>query len=184
MSEANPTRRTLLQGLVAALGGDQAGVLAALGRRARAVTAWVAPGAVSTSLSTADLDDLVAFAGVLVAGAEVPEAERGYLREHLEEQEPFQGEAYRRAAQVLAHLGGARFASLEVPARVALVRLHDLGRSVDRPGDRDDTRVIRTRVVADLISAYYGSPPGWALVGYAAFPGRCGALERYTRPDA
>ena len=175
MTPADGTRRTLLQGLVVALGGGQAGWLTAL-----------APGAAaaSTPLSSADLDDLVAFAGVLVAATELPEAERGHVREHIQEQEPFQIEAYRRAAQVLERLGGARFATLDLPARLALVRRHDLGRSVERPGDSDDTRVIRARVVADLISAYYGSPAGWAVVGYAAFPGRCGTLERYTRPEA
>ena len=178
MTQADTTRRTLLQGLVVALGGDQARLLA-----------WLAPGAaVSTPLSSADLDDLVAFAGVLVAGAELPEVEGGHVREHIQEQEragaSVQVKAYRTTVQVLARLGGARFAALDLPARLALVRRHDLGRSVERPGDGDDTRVIRARVVADLISAYYGSPAGWAVVGYAAFPGRCGALERYTRPDA
>ena len=35
-------------------------------------------------------------------------------------------------------------------------------------------RIVRTRAVPDLIGGYYGSPAGWAVVGYQSFPGRCG----------
>jgi len=186
---ADSTRRTLLQGLVVALGGDQAGLLVALGRRARAVAAWLAPGAAESataSLSRDDLDDLVAFTGVLVTGAELPDVERGHVVDHIQEHEragnDYQVEAYRATVRVLGRLAGARFARLDVAGRLALVRRHELGRSVDRPGDTDDTRVVRARVVPDLIGAYYGSPAGWAVVGYRAFPGRCDVLDRYTRP--
>jgi hypothetical protein len=44
--------------------------------------------------------------------------------------------------------------------------------------------VVRTRVIPDLIEGYWGSPAGWAAVGYEAFPGRCGDLTRYTRSEA
>ena len=182
MTPADGTRRTLLQGLVVALGGDQAGRLVALGRRARAAAAWLA----TASLSRDDLDDLVAFTGVLVAGAELSDVERGHVVDHIQEHEragnDYQVEAYRATVRVLGRLAGARFARLDVAARLALVRRHELGRFVDRPGDTDDTRVVRARVVPDLIGAYYGSPAGWAVVGYRAFPGRCDVLDRYTRP--
>jgi hypothetical protein len=39
-------------------------------------------------------------------------------------------------------------------------------------------------VVRDLVGGYYNSPAGWAVVGYAHFPGRCGDLGRYVRPEA
>ena len=180
-----------MQGLAAALGGGQTGALAALGRWARAIVPGLAVPAVAESaaaLSVADRDDLVAFTGVLVAGSELSDTERDQVREHLQEQQRtgagYQLEVYRTTARVLARLGGARFATLDLPARVALVRRHDLGRSVERPGDSAETRAIRARAVPDLIGAYYGSAAGWAVVGYEAFPGRCGALERYTRPEA
>jgi hypothetical protein len=171
VSEADPTRRTLLQGLVVvALGGDQVA------------------GAASTSLSVADLDDLVAFTGVLAAGAELPAADRAHVLEHLQERQRAGGrsqiEAYRAAVRLLARLAGARFATLSIDRRVDVVRRHDLGRTVERPGDAGEAREVRARVVGDLIGGYYASPAGWAVVGYAAFPGRCGSLERYTRPVA
>ena len=188
MSPADRTRRSLVQGLVVALGGDQAGALAALGRWARALAAWLAPSAAESAaapLSAADREDLVAFTGVLVAGAELPDPERAHVLEHLQEAagSDTQLELYRTTAQVLARLGGARFATLDLPARLALVRRHDLGRSVERPGDSEETRGLR-RAVPDLMAAYYGSAAGWAAVGYDVFPGRCGVLERYTRPEA
>ena len=48
----------------------------------------------------------------------------------------------------------------------------------------DDTRLVRTRALPDLIGGYYGSPAGWAAVGYGAFQGKCADLVRYTRPEA
>ena len=189
MSAADTTRRSLLQGLVVAVGGDQAGVLGALGRRARAVAAWLTPSAAESataSLSSDDLQDLVAFTGVLVVGAELSDVERGHVVDHIQEHEraghDYQLEAYHATVRVLGRLAGARFATLDLPRRLALVRRHDLGRSVDRPGDPDETRVVRARVVPDLIGAYYSSAAGWAVVGYDAFPGRCGVLDRYTQP--
>ena len=175
MSEANPTRRTLLQGLVVALGGGQA------------VPSALTAGAAPTSLSSADLGDLVAFAGVLVAGGELPGTERALVLEHIQDRQRAGDEslleAYRTTVRLLTRVARARFATLDVARRVGVVRRHDLGRAVERSGDSGEARVIRARVVPDLIGAYYGSPAGWAVVGYTAFPGRCGVLERYTRPE-
>jgi hypothetical protein len=191
VSEANRTRRTLLQGLVVALGGDQAGWLARLGRPAQAVIAWLSPRPVESApppLSTADVEDLVAFTGVLARGAELSEAERRHIVEHIDAQrqagEDYQLEVYRTTARLLEQLAGARFATLDVARRLALVRRHELGRSAGRPEDTAETREVRARAVPDLIGAYYGSAAGWAIVGYGAFPGQCGVLERYTRPEA
>lgn len=192
MSPANRTRRFLLQGLAVALGGGQAGAIAALGRWSRAIVPWLAVPAAAESaspgLSPADRDDLVAFTGVLVAGTALSATDRQHIMEYLQGHERagagYPLDVYRTTARVLARLGGARFATLDLSARLALVRRHDLGRAAERPADSDETRVIRARAVPDLIGAYYGSAPGWAVVGYDAFPGRCGTLERYTRPEA
>jgi len=43
---------------------------------------------------------------------------------------------------------------------------------------------VREKAVPDLINGYWRSPAGWAAVGYGVFPGRCGDLTRYTRPEA
>jgi len=189
--EANSLRRTLLQGLAVALGGGQAGWLAGLGRRAAAAAAWVTPGRAESapaSLSPADLDDLVAFTGVLVHGAELSDAERRHVVEHIEAQgqsgEHYQLDVYRTTVRLLERFAGTRFATLDIDRRLALVRRHELGRSAGRPGDTDETRLVRARAVPDLIGAYYGSAAGWAVVGYSSFPGQCGALDRYTRPEA
>ncbi len=67
--------------------------------------------------------------------------------------------------------------------------ISDLAASGVRPGEDlgrfpDEMRSLRTRAVPDLIGGYYASPAGWAAVGYDTFPGRCGELTRYTRPES
>ena len=46
-----------------------------------------------------------------------------------------------------------------------------------------ELQAVLTRAVKDLIGGYYSYPAGWATVGYDTFPGRCGDLMRYTRPE-
>ena len=41
---------------------------------------------------------------------------------------------------------------------------------------------FRRHVVSEILHAYYQSAAGWALVGYEAFPGRCGGPGFYSRP--
>jgi hypothetical protein len=41
---------------------------------------------------------------------------------------------------------------------------------------------LRRHVVSEILHAYYQSAAGWALVGYEAFPGRCGGPGFYSRP--
>lgn len=193
MTQADHTRRTLLQGLVLALGGDQATPLAWLGRQARSLHAWFAtgPAAVApTALSEADLDDIVAFAEIVVGGGPLPATERGMLVEHLHDRQT-QGDQYRvdlfrTTARLLTRLGGSRFATLDAAERAALVTRHRLAVADALPGEAvgDAVRAVRTRLVPDLIGAYYASAAGWNVVGYRVFPGRCGDLTRYTRPEA
>jgi hypothetical protein len=41
---------------------------------------------------------------------------------------------------------------------------------------------FRRHVVSEILHAYYQSSAGWGLVGYEAFPGRCGGPGFYSRP--
>ncbi len=89
---------------------------------------------------------------------------------------------------MLDRLAGTRFSGLALDRRRALLSRHRLTSATVLPGEPlgpypDDARAVRTRAVPDLIGGYYASPVGWAAVGYATFPGRCGDLARYTRPE-
>ena len=143
-------------------------------------------------LSAAEMEDLVAFGEVLVEGRTLSPAERRYLVEHIagpdERASPEYLALYRTTVELLDRLAGRRFASLDIGERIALIvapspGCRRTGRAT-RTSGRSPTklRVVRTRVVPDLIGGYYGSPAGWAVVGYDSFPGRCGDLTRYTRP--
>jgi hypothetical protein len=41
---------------------------------------------------------------------------------------------------------------------------------------------FRRHVMTEILHAYYQSGAGWGLVGYEAFPGRCGGPGFYSRP--
>ena len=142
-------------------------------------------------LSAEDVDDLIAFVGVLVEGRALNPTERddvlAHVQDRLERQEGSR-DLYRTTVRLLERLGGRRFSLLDVPARLELVTRHRLGIADVRPSESlgafaDDLRAVRTGVVRDLIGGYYASPSGWAVVGYTAFPGRCGDLTRYTRAE-
>jgi len=141
-------------------------------------------------LSTTETEDLVAFGEVVVEGRALTLAERRHLVEHIEDRakrSPEYLSRYRAAASTLVGMAGRRFAGLEISERIDLIARHGLaGRGVQPADDLDlsaKTRVLRTRVAPDLIRGYYGSVAGWAVVGYQTFPGRCGELTRYTRPE-
>jgi hypothetical protein len=144
-------------------------------------------------LSAHEMEDLLAFAEILVEGRPLEPVERGYLTAHIEDRVarlPASLSLYRRTVTLLGRLAGTRFSALDRSERVALVAHHRLSSHDVRPGETlgpfpDDIRAVRGRVVRDLIGGYYGSPAGWTIVGYTAvFPGRCGELERYTRPES
>ncbi len=138
------------------------------------------------------MEDLVAFAEVLVEGRTLAPAERGYLVEHIEDRtrrSPEYLSLYRTTARTLERLAGRRVASLEIRERIELVARHRLGDPRVLPGEdlgplAEEVRALRRRAATDLIEGYYRSPGGWAVVGYATFPGRCGDLTRYTRPES
>jgi hypothetical protein len=195
VGRANSTRRTLIHGLVVVLSGGQAGTAARLGHRARRLVAALGAGraeAAPAALPTSDIQDLLAFAEALVRADALPPVEQGYLREHFQRQlradGEYYGRLYRTTARLLTQLAGQRFATLDPSERRALVARHRLGVSAVAPDESlgpsaRELRDVRTRAAPDLIGGYYASPAGWAVVRYTTFPGRCGDLARYTRPE-
>jgi hypothetical protein len=179
------TRRGLIGRSLLILGINAAGLIGCVLRRP-------AERSTTRTLSGAELEDLVAFGEALVDGRTLAPRERRYLAEHLEyrtTRSPEYLSLYRTTAGTLEHLAGRRFAHLEMNERMELIARHHLAASGVRPGEDlgqfpDEMRSLRTRAVPDLIGGYYASPAGWAAVGYDTFPGRCGELTRYTRPES
>jgi hypothetical protein len=189
------TRRILLQGLV---GLWSAVAVAALRLTNSVRSAWgrlePAPAEAASDdleLTTAEMDTLLGFGEVLVEGRTLSPPERGYLVRHIEESaraRPEQRDLYRTTASLLDRLAGGRFALLGIGDRVALVSRHRLDARGVTPAEETlshgpEAQAARTRIVPDLINGYWSSPAGWAAVAYAVFPGRCGNLARYTRPE-
>ncbi len=134
------------------------------------------------------MEALVSFGEVLVEGRTLAPTERRYLVEHIQDRasgSPDYLSLYRTVARMLDRIAGRRFASLEVRERIDLIARHRLAAGLG-PGEElpDEMRALRMRAVSDLIRGYYGSPAGWAVVGYQTYPGGCGDLTRYTRPEA
>ena len=130
-------------------------------------------------LTLAELDDLAAFGEVVVGPGPLLPIEREFLIYHLK--------AYRLTVSLLKQLAGAPFASLDPARRQAIVARHRLDSPLASPDEDlgpfpEAARTVRTQVAGDLIGGYYGSPAGWAVVGFDGFPGRCSDLTRYTGP--
>ena len=183
-------RRGLLRTLVfalASLSGPLRGARRRLGLGGS--TAEAAPAA--GPLSATELDDLLAFAGLVVEGRPLAPSEREALVAEIEARATLDAESlslYRTTVTVLRRLASQPFATLDAAAGAALVARHRLDSRHVAPDDDlgpfgDDVRAVRTRAVPNLVGAYYGSPAGWAVVGYGTFPGRCGDLVRYTRAE-
>jgi hypothetical protein len=182
--------------LLLALGIDAAGLTGCARGRAthpvfEPVLAIPTPPSEPGALSSAELEDLVAFAEVLVEGRTLEPAEREHVIEDIEDRirrSPEHLSLYRTTARTLERLAGRRVASLEIRERIELVGRHRLGDQRVSPEEdlgplAEEVRALRRRAVKDLIEGYYRSPAGWAVVGYRTFPGRCGDLTRYTRPE-
>ena len=190
------TRRTLLQHWLVLLGIDPIGLTGPPSGQvadgvSRPVRAVLDPPATTRTLSDTEMQDLVAFAEVLVEGRTLTSAERVYLVEHIEDRirrHPGHLSTYRTTLSALGRLAGGRMARLGISERLELVAHHRLAFSQVRPGEDlgpfpEEMRTLRTRAVPDLIGGYYGSPAGWAAVGYSSFPGQCGDLTRYVRAE-
>ena len=190
------TRRGLIRELLVLLGISAVGPACRAWWRAREAAAQpVGPGLSpppAEPLSQTALDNLLAFGEIVVKGRSLPGAERRYLASYIEERAEeasgYYGTNYRTAVGLLNRLAGSPFSSLDFDQRIALVTRHRLMSSRVLPDEDlgpfpEDVRAVRTQVVPDLIRGYYGSPAGWAAVGYDTFPGRCGDLARYTGPE-
>jgi hypothetical protein len=144
------------------------------------------------ALSPAEVETLVAFGEIVVQGDAISADGRRYLADHVNERArsvPGFLALYRETAQALDRACGGSFAALDIAGRSRIVAesvlpLHET------EAQRDLKLVFRPGLVAarklaapDLITGYYVSPAGWAVVGYEAFPGRCGELLRYTRAE-
>jgi len=136
--------------------------------------------------------NVVAFGEILVNGGTLPSFESGYLVDHVEDRTrrvPGFLKLYRTTAEYLDGLGGAPFATLTPDERARLMIEHRLTVAEIRTRELlvpfSHARVtVRALTVPDLMLGYFSSPAGWAVVGYETFPGRCGDLTRYTRPEA
>ena len=179
------TRRRLICGLIATFGVAPPGALGSFDGRGEQFG--------EAGLSGEEVDDLLAFAEIAVSGRSLSASERRSLIEHIERREPEGGryyvDLYRMTVQLLTRLTGSPFARLGFNERLALVTRHRL--MIPRVGPREQLgafaeqkREIRTRTIPDLIGAYYASPAGWAVVGYTVFPGMCGDLARYQKPES
>lgn len=185
-------RRELLRALPLVLAGACTSAAGQLGRGSARQgseegAARPAPRADGRPLADAERETLLAFAEVLVAGHPFSPAARGELLSHIGDRVRASEDAldlYRETTALLNRLAGAAFLTLPFRERVEFVTRHRLVPSrgqVQRPDD--PAQPVRTRVAPDLIAGYYGSPRGWAVVGYGVFPGQCGDLLRYTRPE-
>ncbi|MBI3455596.1 MAG: hypothetical protein HY002_07395 [Candidatus Rokubacteria bacterium] len=137
------------------------------------------------------MENLVAFAEMLVEGKVLSPTERGHIIEHIEDRVrsgPRYLALYRMTARLLDRLSGNRFATLDLRERTEVMVRHrltpdDVGtREYLVPSHRQEL-AVRALAVPDLIEGYYRSPAGWAVVAYGAFPGRCSDLIRYTRAE-
>ena len=187
------TRRLLLQSLLMSLWSGAAAAAHHLtgGFVAGGDRLGAGPTQRTTDLSGDELEDLVAFGEVLVEGRRLPPAERDHLVEHIKGSAQGSREKlalYRTTAALLDGLAGGSFARLEIAERIDLVRRHRLDVR-GTPADAGiahlgpSAKAVREKAVPDLINGYWRSPAGWAAVGYGVFPGRCGDLTRYTRPE-
>ncbi len=191
------TRRLLLQGLLVSLWSRAAAAAHHLTGRRRAADERLAADPMPlapdpTGLSVVELESLVGFGEVLVEGRRLSPAERDHLVEHVTGSVRDRTDTlplYRTTAALLDRLAGGSFAQLGFAERVELIGRHRLDVR-GAPADADiahlgvEAKAVRERAVPDLINGYWRSPAGWAAVGYGVFPGRCGDLTRYTRPEA
>jgi len=143
------------------------------------------------SLSSAELTTLISFGEVLVDSRDLTDEEKDYLRQHIDDRTRNDRgylSLYRRTSSLLDKLAGKEFSKLPRENRSELLREHRLiSSSVSAtecllPFNREKL-TVRTLAVPDLLAGYYRSPAGWAVVGYESFPGRCGELSRYVRPE-
>jgi hypothetical protein len=144
------------------------------------------------SLSEKQMENLVAFGEALLEEQSMPEERRNDLIRHIDHRArntPGFFLLYGMTADLLDRLAGMQFSKLPLTDCLNLITrnrlmVHDVkAREYLSPFHRQEL-TVRTLAVPDLITGYYSSPAGWAVVGYHSFPGRCGDLSSYTRANA
>jgi hypothetical protein len=189
------TRRTVLL-VLAAAAAAVASLLEALTNRR---TLWLtlerhlAPRIDRSSppgrLSGGEMDTVLAYADVLLSDAGLSPSGRADLEEYVRdrcEHEPGYRATYQLVVSVLDEAASGPFVARSPAERRRIVRRRDLHRYDVRARDwlwSFDRRGLAVRALAarDLVTGYFLSPAGWAVVGYEAFPGRCRDLTDYTR---
>jgi len=143
-------------------------------------------------ISSGEIETLLAYAEVLSDITPFSDETRQYLRSHITDRTqntPGYLSLFQMTAAFVNHLGEGRFSSLPRPDRISTLEKSGLmscrvhRRECFSPFGRKE-RAIRALAATDLVSAYYRSPAGWAVVGYAYPRGHCGDLTRYTRAEA
>ena len=134
---------------------------------------------------------VLAFAEVLVGESPLTREERENLVEHIDDRTRHVAgylTLYRLTAGLLDRLAGTPYAALGLAARKDLVVRHRLTpapaqAAASPPAAEGQEHLVRTLAAPDILGGHYASAAGWAIVGYTVFPGRCGDLTRYTRPE-
>src|SRR5262249_11360458 len=119
------TRRSLMRGLLVALGVDPVALWRMRGRGDKAAAAppppLVAPSPTAL-LSASVLEDLLAFGELVVEGRTLSAVERRYLAEYIEDraqqESGYYASLYRTTVEYLAKLAGARFSELDLDQRI------------------------------------------------------------------
>ena len=140
-------------------------------------------------LSRDEMDTVLAYAEVLLGDAALSPRGRADLEQHIGdrcEHEPGYRAIYRLAVSVLDEAASGPFTARSPEERRRIVHRRGLHRYDVRARDwlwSFDRRGLAVRALAgrDLVTGYFLSPAGWAVVGYDAFPGRCRDLADYTR---
>lgn len=146
----------------------------------------------AAKLTAADIDTLLALAEVAARGRAFSLDERRAVSDEIgywARQSADQRDYYHIAVRLLDRLARRPFARLRLDDRIQLVDRYRLNVRAVPPAEDPvsagrDARIVRERVVPNLIEAYWGSAAGWVALQYMTFPGRCGDLVQYTRSDA
>lgn len=134
----------------------------------------------------------MSFGEVLAVGRPLSAVEKLNFIEQIDDQTrnvPGYLALYRMTANLLDRLVQTSFSALDIRDRTELLVRHQLTsydvstRECLFSFQRQEL-AVRALAVPDLIKSYYRSAAGWAVVGYEAFPGRCGDLNRYTRAES
>jgi hypothetical protein len=189
-------RRALLLLALAVAGLLTIGLQRHLARLKSAVARRLRPrldaSAPTGTLSDRERDTILAFGEVLAADRPLSPVERRSYGEQIDEQTlstPGRAALYRSVAGLLDRLAGASFSGLDIRDRAAMVARHNLAAYRVSTTEyllpfRRQELTVRVLAVPELIAGYYRCAAGWAVVGYAAYPGRCGDPRRYTRAEA